>query len=98
MLRSPCHLPCTAPAGRFKLNIAMGQFAEAARDALEMARFEQVRERGRKACAKPLTVTTWPIRTFGQKVPKRCASTAFPWFLGTHTLKVAALPTCPTAE
>ncbi|PNW73788.1 hypothetical protein CHLRE_13g572700v5 [Chlamydomonas reinhardtii] len=26
---------------RFKLNIAMGQFAEAARDALEMARFEQ---------------------------------------------------------
>lgn len=27
---------------RFRLNIAVGQFAEAARDALEMARFEQV--------------------------------------------------------
>lgn len=27
---------------RFKLNIAMGQFQEAARDAMELARFEQV--------------------------------------------------------
>lgn len=42
------YLPCA----RFKLNIAMGQFAEAARDALEMARFEQVRQCERKACAK----------------------------------------------
>jgi WD repeat-containing protein 19 len=27
---------------RFKLNIAMGQFQAAARDAMELARFEQV--------------------------------------------------------
>ncbi len=27
---------------RFKLNIAMGQYADAARDALEMSRYEQV--------------------------------------------------------
>jgi hypothetical protein len=27
---------------RFKLNIAMGQYADAARDAMEMARLEQV--------------------------------------------------------
>jgi WD repeat-containing protein 19 len=32
---------------RFKLNIAMGRYGEAARDALEVARFEQVRTAGR---------------------------------------------------
>lgn len=53
---------------RFKLNIAMGQFMEAAKDAMEMARFEQEEGNYRVAHDK-LFATYKQLETLGNKPP-----------------------------
>ena len=61
-MTAPLFLP------RFKLNLAMGQFLEAARDAMEMARFEQEEGNYRVAHDK-LFATVQQLESMGKAVP-----------------------------
>jgi hypothetical protein len=58
---------------RFRLNIALGQFVEAAHDAVELARFEQVGSRGAAEGVAGSTPPTAGARACVTAVADRCA-------------------------
>ena len=59
---------CSLYCFRFKLNLALGQYMEAARDAMEMARFEQEEGNYRVAHDKLFT-TVQQLESMGKAVP-----------------------------
>lgn len=84
---------------RFKLNIAMGQYVDAARDAMEMARLEQEEGNYRVAHDK-LFGTVQQLEKLGKQVPSeltRMLSLLHRWWWGgmhRHGMGMRAVRKC----